>query len=151
VRLLAAGTVGALALIAPACGGEETTSEDTTSTILATEGGESEPEEWTGRWREGNEAMTSSGTFTLTVAPDGTVTGEGKGTQETGGVHATYDVAITGTRDEDAFHLTFTSEAGSLDVEAAIQGDTAKGPWRTGAGQAAYGGRIRLECQNCSG
>ena len=141
-----------LLALASACGGGgEVADEETTSTIVATEAGASEPEEWTGRWREGNEPMTSRGSFTLTVAPDGSVSGKGTGTQETGGVHATYDVTITGTRDEDAFHLTFMSEAGSLDVEAAIEGDTAKGPWRTGAGQAAYGGRITLECQNCGG
>ena len=151
MRFLAAGIVGAVALIAPACGGDETAAEDTTSTILATEAGESGPEQWTGRWREGNEAMTSSGTFNITVAPNGSVLGKGTGTQETGGVHATYDVTITGTRDDEAFHLTFKSEAGPLDVEVPIQGDTAKGPWRTGAGQAAYGGRITLECQNCFG
>jgi hypothetical protein len=140
--------VGALLLaLASACGGGETAAEETISTILATEA----TEEWTGRWREGNEGMQSSGTFTLMVAPDGSVTGEGQGTQETGGVHANYDVTITGTRDDEAFRLTFTSEAGSLDVEAQIEGDTAEGPWRTGAGQAAYGGRIRLECQNCGG
>jgi hypothetical protein len=149
VRLLAAGIVGAAALIAPACGGGESAAENTTSTILATE--LDEPERWTGQWREGNDAMQSKGTFSLTVLPDGTVTGEGQGSQETGGVHATYDVTITGTRGDEAFLLSFTSEAGSLDVRAQIDGDTSKGPWRTGAGQAAYGGRITLECQNCPG
>ena len=85
--------------------------------------------------------MQSKGTFSLTVLPDGTVTGEGQGSQETGGAHATYDVTITGTRGDDAFLLTFTSEAGSLDVRAEIDGDTGKGPWRTGAGQRPVRGK----------
>jgi hypothetical protein len=116
-----------------------------TSTILATE-----EEKWKGRWREGNAAGQSEGIFTLTVAPDGSVAGKGRGEQVvTGGGSASFPVEIEGTRDEQAFDLTLTSAAGSLDVEATIEGDTAKGPWRTGAGQQAYNGRITLECVSC--
>lgn len=108
------------------------------------------PECWKGTWREENEAGRSDGNFTLTVAPDGVVRGEGTGTQVvTAGGKANYSVTISGTRDEDAFHLTFSGEAGSLGVVATIRGDTANGPWRTGVAQSVYGGTITLECATC--
>lgn len=108
------------------------------------------PECWHGTWSEGNAAMTAGGTFSLTVDAEGRVEGKGTGTQEVaGGGSASYPLEISGRRTPGEFRLVFAGSGGSLEVVTPIDGATARGPWRTGAGQAAYRGTIELECRTC--
>ena len=94
----------------------------------------------------------TKGTFTVTVGPDGAVTG-------TGTSHSTYSTAppidsqltVTGTRDNSGFHLTIAANPGTgIDVNASIAGNVAVGPISlTGEAGAFSLGQVRLECQNC--
>ena len=94
---------------------------------------------------------SSDGTFKLTVAPDGTVSGKGSATQVTEGGTGRFTFEVTGTRDDDGFRLTWTGPGGSLDVVAPIDGATAIGTWEIDASGTTYSGMITLECKNCEG
>jgi hypothetical protein len=110
-------------------------------------------EVWTGTLVDEHRAPVvvshSEGTIRLTVAPDGTVTGKGTATQFTEGGNGRFKIGVTGTRDGDVFHLTWTGPGGSLDVDLAIVGQTAEGSWEIDASGTVYSGTIALECQNC--
>lgn len=96
---------------------------------------------------------TSDGTIRLTVAPDGSVSGKGSARQVTEGSTGEYTITISGTREDDAFRLTFLltslGPAGSMDVVAPIRGLTAEGTWRLTAATVVYSGTITLECVTC--
>ncbi len=137
----------------------ETTTVDPRCVQRATETSEpqgAESQTWKGTLdtTEGGPGMRgeTKGTFTVTVGPDGAVTG-------TGTSHSTYSNAppidsqltVTGTRGDGGFHLTIAANPGTgIDVNASIAGNVAVGPISlTGAAGAFSLGQVRLECQNC--
>jgi large exoprotein involved in heme utilization and adhesion len=116
-------------------------------------GGGPSREVWTGTLRDEHrttEVVSSSeGTIRLKVEPDGTVSGRGSATQVTEGGSGRFKIEVTGTRDEAAFHLTWSGPGGSLDVVMPIDGQTAEGTWEIEEGGTVYSGAITLECRNC--
>jgi hypothetical protein len=138
-----------LAVVVGSC----STGTDVEQGDRAGDGGGSPREVWTGTLHDEHrttEVVSSSdGTFRLTVAPDGTVSGKEKATQVTEGSTGRFKIEVTGTRDDDAFHLTWTGPGGSLDVVAPIDGQTAVGTWEIAGTGTVYSGTITLGCTNC--
>lgn len=109
-------------------------------------------EVWKATWHEESGSFSGEGEGRLTVAADGSVSGKGTTTLSGPAGTLTYHTRITGTREEDAFHLTYTAlppspYGGSVDFVAPIQGTTAQGNWVDATGLDT--GTVRLECVSC--
>jgi hypothetical protein len=94
----------------------------------------------------------TEGTFELTVASDGTVTGAGSSRSSYSNAPPIDSViTVTGQREGDSFHLTLALDPGTaIDVEAEIEGDVAEGGFElAGAAGAFSTGTVHLECQDC--
>jgi hypothetical protein len=124
--------------------------------IGATEASPTVGEEiWEGTWEDENRTPAvgvvsrSDGNVILTVAPDGSVTGEGTATQTTEGGSKDYDITITGTRNDEAFLLDWTGPGGTINIVVRIDGTTARGSGRVGTGGILYLWTMTLDCVNC--
>jgi hypothetical protein len=71
------------------------------------------------------------------------VSGKGSATQVTEGGSGRFKIEVTGTRDEDAFRLTWSGPGGSLDVVMPIDGQTAEGTWEIEEGGTGTRARSR--------
>lgn len=113
-------------------------------------------EVWDGTWEDHHEnpatgvASRSEGNLILTVAPDGSVTGEGTATQTTEGGSKDFDLKFRGTRHEDAFRLAFTGPGGTIHILVPIEGTTASGKGQVGSGGILYVWEMSVRCVNCS-
>ena len=148
----------------PACGtttsGGQATSTIDPRCVTPAEGNTSTSDEQGRRWTgsldttEGGPGLEggTNGRFTLTVGPDGTLTGSGTS-------HSTYTnsppidsrITVGGRRDGDTFHLTLALDPGTqITVDAPIRDGVATGEFElSGAAGAFSTGSVRLECQDC--
>jgi len=109
---------------------------------------------WEVTWHEEHgipRVITSGdGELQLTVGPGGSVSGEGDGMLSGAGGALPYTLEVTGTREEDAFHLTLAATpGGSVSVVAPIHDDTARGIWNLGEAGGFNRGTVTLECASC--
>jgi hypothetical protein len=141
-----------------ACAGQTPVAGPSPSVSIGTEEKGSpaaKKEVWEGTWDDRNTNPTlgvvsrSEGNIILTVAPDGSVTGEGSATQTTEGGSKDYDIRISGRRDEDAFRLDWTGPGGTINIVVPIEGTTANGKGRVGTGGIYYFWETSLDCINC--
>jgi hypothetical protein len=97
---------------------------------------------------------TTHGTFSVSVALDGAVTGSGTS-------HSTYSgaapidsrITVTGRRDGGSFTLALAHDPGTrIEVVAPITGKTASGAIDLTGEMGTYSrGTVQLECEDCEG
>ena len=105
-----------------------------------------------GEWMQASLGVVSThdGTIKLTVAPDGSVSGEGSGTQWAPASTGDYTTTISGTRDDNAFRLKISfSPGGSGDFVVPIRGRTAEAEWQDVGPGLVYTVTIKLKCVSC--
>ena len=137
-----------------------TTTVDPRCVERATETGSDGEQAATQTWKgtinttEGGPGMsgTTEGTFSVTVAPDGAVSGSGSSHSEySNAAPIDSHIAVSGKRDGDVFRISLAHTPGTrVDVEATVRGNVAEGSINlTGeVGTYSHGG-VRLKCQDC--
>jgi hypothetical protein len=102
---------------------------------------------------EGDLVSYHDDTVMLTVAPDGSVSGEGSSTAVAPmGPPGSYTVTLSGTREDDAFRplrVSYSVGGGSADWVVPIRGRTAEGTFQSTAGTTTYTLTIKLTCVSC--
>jgi hypothetical protein len=137
-----------------------TTTVDPRCVVRATEtsptGDEAATQTWKGtiNTTEGGPGMsgTTAGTFSVTVGPDGAVSGSGSSHSEySNAAPIDSQITVTGKRVGDSFQLVIALNPGTrIDAVASIHGTTAEAPIDlTGEAGTYSRGAVRLECQDC--
>ena len=137
-----------------------TTMVDPRCVERATETGSDGEQAATQTWKgtinttEGGPGMsgTTEGTFSVTVAPDGAVSGSGSSHSEySNAAPIDSHIAVSGKRDGDVFRISLAHTPGTrVDVEATVRGNVAEGSINLTGEVGTYShGSVRLECQDC--
>lgn len=108
---------------------------------------------WTGTVSHHDDDVNSDGEFTLTVGPDGTVSGQGAG-EAFAGIEESLDIQVSGRREGDRLVLRIDASGfgvgWTIDATAPIVGATASASLNAGAPRDVEPRwSVDLRCERC--